>query len=107
MGNRYRSHIFICTNERPPNDPRGSCTARGSNEVLKNFKDELKLKGIKGDVRAQKAGCLDTCEHGVCAVVYPEGFWYSKVTPGDVKQIVEDHIIGGKPVLRLKMPEKK
>jgi len=54
-------------------------------------------------MRANEAGCLDQCEHGVTVVVYPEGVWYGGVTPADVPEIVEQHLQGGVPVERLRI----
>jgi (2Fe-2S) ferredoxin len=103
---KLRSHVFVCTNERPPGSSRGCCKERGSEELVKLFKDELARRGIKGEIRAQKSGCLDTCEFGPSVVVYPEGTWYGRVTPADVAEIVESHLVGGKPVDRLRIPGK-
>lgn len=100
----YRHHVFICTNLRPEDDPRGSCAQKGSEQVKEAFKDELKRRGLKGAIRANSAGCLDTCKHGCSVVVYPEAVWYARVTPGDVQEIVEEHLIHGRPVERLLMP---
>ena len=61
-------------------------------------------RGIKR-VRANKAGCLDQCEKGPSVVVYPDAIWYGGVTEADVNEIVEQHILGGRPVQRLLMPE--
>ena len=100
----YRHHIFVCTNRRAPDDPRGDCGSKGGDEVQKRFKEELKRRGLKGDVRANKAGCLDTCKLGVSVVVYPEGIWYAHVTPDDVAEVVDEHLLQGRPVQRLLMP---
>lgn len=99
----YQRHIFICTNRRPEGSPRGSCAARGSEEVRDLFKDELRRRGLTATVRANAAGCLDACERGVSVVVYPEGVWYGGVTKDDVAQIIEEHVVGGRPVERLLM----
>jgi (2Fe-2S) ferredoxin len=56
-------------------------------------------------VRANQAGCLDVCEFGPAVVVYPEGVWYGRVTPEDVDEIIERHILGGEPVERLRIPD--
>jgi len=56
-------------------------------------------------VRANKAGCLDQCEVGPTVVVYPEAVWYGHVTPADVDEIIDSHIIGGQPVERLVIPD--
>ncbi len=98
----YTHHIFICENVRDPSDPRGSCGAKGSEEIRKKMKAELKQRGFKGKVRANQAGCLDQCEHGPVVVVYPEAVWYGKVQTDDVHEIIESHIIEGKPVERLR-----
>lgn len=100
---RFEKHIFICINQRAPADPRGCCTARGSEKVVEAFKVELVRRGLKGRMRANKAGCLDNCARGVSVVVYPDGVWYGGVTPEDVPEIVEKHLIGGQPVERLRL----
>lgn len=107
MGAPYRRHIFVCTNRRSDDHPKGSCAAKGSEEVRALFKEELEKLGLKGQVRANAAGCLDQCAFGVSVVVYPEGVWYSRVTPDDVREIVDQHIVGGRPVERLRMPGTK
>lgn len=60
---------------------------------------------MKGRIRANKAGCLDQCELGVSVVVYPDGVWYGRVTLEDVNEIIESHLIAGKPVERLRVPD--
>ncbi len=101
---RFRHHVFVCGNERPPDDPRGSCGAKGSAAIREALKDELKRRGLKGVVRANAAGCLDACAFGPTVVVYPEGVWYGGVRPEDVPEIVERHLVGGEPVARLLIP---
>lgn len=99
----YERHVFICLNERPPDNQRGDCTSKGSPDVLQRFKDLVGKMRLKPHIRAQKSGCLDTCELGVSVVVYPEGVWYKQVTVADVDEIVESHLINGVPVERLRM----
>lgn len=98
---KFTHHIFICENVRPEDDPRGSCGAKGSSEIRAKFKDEIKSRGLKGIVRANKSGCLDQCSKGPTVVVYPEAIWYGGVQLDDVSDIMDQHIIGGKPVERL------
>ncbi|HEY0190839.1 MAG TPA: (2Fe-2S) ferredoxin domain-containing protein [Kofleriaceae bacterium] len=97
-------HVFVCTNERPPNDPKGSCKARGGSEVRDRLKAELASRGLSKMIRANNAGCIDQCEHGVAIVVYPEQVWYGNVTPDDIPEIVDKHLIGGEAVARLMIP---
>jgi (2Fe-2S) ferredoxin len=98
----YTRHVFTCNNRRPDGSPRGCCATKGGDEVRLALKKALDAHGVTG-VRANAAGCLDACELGVAMVVYPEGVWYSGVTTADVNEIVEAHLIGGRPVERLVM----
>lgn len=104
---RYQRHIFICVNEREPGHQRGSCKEKGAEDVRARFKQLIKERGLKSEVRANAAGCLDICEFGVAAVVYPEGIWYGGLTVDDVEEIVDKHLIGGEPVDRLRVQHKK
>jgi (2Fe-2S) ferredoxin len=102
---KFEKHIFVCTNQRPEGHPRGCCDPAGNAELHRLFKTKLAQRGIKGTVRANKAGCLDQCELGPTVVVYPEAVWYGHVTPADVDEIIDSHIVGGRPVERLIIPD--
>ena len=98
---RFERHIFICTNERPPPSTRPSCGEEQGLELVKAFKKALVERGLKGRLRAQKSGCLDACDYGPTVVVYPEGTYYGQVKLQDVEEIVEEHLVHGRPVTRL------
>lgn len=102
---KFRYHIFVCTNQRPPANPRGCCDPEGGGALQALFKKELAARGLRAGVRANKAGCLDQCEHGPTVVVYPEAIWYGGVRPEDVAEIVESHILNGRPVERLQLAD--
>ena len=102
---KFQRHVFVCINERAADHPKGCCKARGGVEVRDALKAELTKRGLSKQIRANNAGCLDQCEHGVAVVVYPEQVWYGGVTVADVTEIVEKHLVGGEPVTRLLMPE--
>jgi (2Fe-2S) ferredoxin len=104
---KFQKHIFICVNERAPDDPKGCCAARGGKDVAAAFKKKLYDRGLKRIVRANKALCLDQCALGVTVVVYPEATWYGHVTVDDVDEIIDRHIVGGTPVERLVLPPEK
>jgi (2Fe-2S) ferredoxin len=104
---RYNKHIFICENKRPEDDPRGCCANNNSPLVREIFKKRIKELNLNKTVRANAAGCLDACEHGVTIVIYPEQIWYGNVTPEDVEEIIQSHIKKNIPVERLKIKDKK
>lgn len=63
----------------------------------------LQLSG-KGQVRVNVAGCLGRCNEGPTIVVYPEGIWYTYHSQADIDEILQEHVIHGRPVTRLLMP---
>ena len=101
---KYQRHIFICMNERPDDDPRGCCAARGAAVIRETFKSELAKRGWKGKVRANQAGCLDACAFGPSVVIYPEGVWYRLKSREDAMAVIEQHIERGEIVERLLIP---
>ncbi len=101
----FQRHVFVCTNERAPGNPKGCCKSKGAELVTGELKKRLAERGLKKVVRANAAGCLDQCEHGVTVVVYPEQVWYGNVTVADVPELIERHIVGGEYVERLMIPD--
>lgn len=102
---KFDHHVFVCTNHREPGSARPSCTTDGKGELLSLLKDAIRAAGLGNRVRANKAGCLDQCEHGPTLVVYPEAVWYGHVRPEDVQEIVTEHLVAGRPVQRLVLAE--
>jgi len=100
----YERHVFVCENRRAQDDPRGCCAAKDSSAIRERLKVLAKNAGLRGRVRINNAGCLDQCEHGPTIVVYPEAVWYGHVTLDDVDEIFTSHVLGGKPVERLRLP---
>lgn len=101
----YRYHLFICGNQRAAGHPRGCCDPGGQGELQALFKRKLAERGLRATVRANKAGCLDQCEHGPNLVVYPDGVWYGRVSAGDVDEIIQSHLVEGRPVARLRLAD--
>jgi (2Fe-2S) ferredoxin len=99
----YAKHIFFCLNRR--DDGREHCSAHRAEALQGYCKDRVKALGLAGPgkVRVNKAGCLDRCEQGPVAVVYPEAVWYTFVDEKDIDEIVESHLRDGKVVERLKL----
>lgn len=99
----YQRHIFFCVNDRGEGADRPSCNQCGSALMRDYAKKKVKALGLSGpgQIRVNQAGCLDRCEEGPVCVVYPEGVWYTYVDEHDVDEIIESHLVNGKPVERL------
>jgi (2Fe-2S) ferredoxin len=100
MAQRQR-YLFVCTNRRADDDAKGSCAAKGSEDIRAALKEQLKARGLaRLGARACKSSCLDQCSSGVCILVEPDHFFYGRVTPADVPEIVEA-LASGRRVERL------
>ena len=100
----YQRHIFFCLNERPNGE--ACCAQHDAQAAFDRCKSQVKAAGLAGpgQVRVNKAGCLDRCAAGPVAVVYPEAVWYSYVDASDIDEIVESHLKNGQVVQRLLTP---
>ena len=101
----FDKHVFFCLNQR--DDGRPCCAERDAQRLQEHAKKRVKKLGLAGagKVRINKAGCLDRCELGPVAVVYPEGVWYTFVDEEDIDEIVESHLRDGRVVERLRLPD--
>lgn len=93
----FERHVFVCT--------RGEwCPAVDGDGlgVHAAMKAAVKARGLDNRIRINHAGCFSQCGNGPMAVVYPEGVWYAALTPQDVEEIVASHLVGGRPVERLR-----
>ena len=97
-------HVFVCTGK--------SCSARDSAEVRDAFERELKQRGIlfgreakgknpNGSIVLTECASVGFCAIGPTVLIYPDGTWYAQVRVSDVPQIIEEHLLNGKPVERL------
>jgi (2Fe-2S) ferredoxin len=85
-----RRYLFICTNRRPDGDPKGSCAAKGSEQLVVALKAALVARGVAKDVvRACSTSCLDMCESGASIAVEPDHVAYGGVTLADVDAIAD------------------
>lgn len=99
----FKHHVFFCCNQRAPGET--CCNNLGATTAQTYAKErigELKLKGV-GKVRINKAGCMDRCDSGPVLVVYPEEVWYTYVDCEDVEEIIQEHLVHGRVVDRLRI----
>ncbi len=89
----FRSHIMVCGGT--------GCTSSGSKKIIEAFNKEVAAAGLSEEVKVIQTGCFGLCALGPIVVVYPEGIFYSMVEEKDVKEIVEEHLVKGRPVTRL------
>ena len=99
----YRYHVFFCTNLR---EDGTACCQRFDAQAMRDYaKQRTKALGIAGPgkVRINNAGCLDRCAEGPVVVVYPDEVWYSYLDREDIDEIINEHLINGRIVERLKL----
>ena len=89
----YRSHVLICGGT--------GCSSSKSHEIMEEMNKELAAQGLENEVKTVMTGCFGLCALGPIMIVYPEGCFYSRVTTEDVKEIVSEHLLKGRPVTRL------
>jgi (2Fe-2S) ferredoxin len=76
---------------------------KGAEAAFDYMKARVKSLGLSGksQVRINRAGCLDRCDAGPLMVIYPQGIWYSMIDNEDIEEIIQSHLVQGKPVERL------
>ncbi|KPK68696.1 NADH dehydrogenase [candidate division WOR_3 bacterium SM23_60] len=89
----FRLHLYICAGT--------GCVANHSLEIREELFREIARCGLENDVRVAITGCNGFCERGPIVVVQPGGIFYQKITKKDIPQLVDEHLVHGRPVERL------
>jgi len=89
----YKMHLLVCGGT--------GCKASQADEILGNLRQIVEDKGLENEIQAIFTGCFGFCEKGPIVKVLPDNTFYTHVTPNDVQEIVEEHIIKGRKVHRL------
>lgn len=100
---KINHHIFICTSCRVNGQQKGFCYSKDSVDILQKFMEVIEELDLSGEVMITNTGCFGICDKGPIAVIYPEGVWYGNLTEDDVEEIVEQHIMKGIPVEKLRI----
>jgi (2Fe-2S) ferredoxin len=101
---RRELYVFVCTNRRAPENPKGSCAHGGSEAVLERLKSTAYAHGLKDRVRVMSSSCQDLCGHGPIVSVWPTGTFYGHVQLEDCAAIVEETFENGRTIERLVLP---
>lgn len=98
---KFKRHFFVCQTQRPA-FAKPSCGAKGSAQLLEKLMEALSAHPeIWDEVNVTASGCLGPCFDGPSCVVYPEGTWYAPLSINDIEEVIESHLVNGKPVERL------
>ena len=89
----YRSHVLVCGGT--------GCTSSGSPKIMEALHNEIKKQGLEEEVAVVETGCHGLCALGPIMIVYPDATFYSMVQPGDIPEIVSEHLLKGRVVTRL------
>src|SRR5262245_38062152 len=93
---QYECHVFVCTSGE-------TCPTQGDVEgYVKTLREAVRNAGKQNQVRINKSGCFSQCGHGPMIVTYPDDVWYTGVQASDLDEILTSHILGGRPVERLR-----
>jgi len=99
----FSRHVFFCCNQREAG--KACCEAHNANALRTYCKERVKALGIAGpgQLRVNSAGCFDRCAQGPVLVIYPEAVWYTYLDRRDIDEIIEEHLVHGRIVERLKI----
>lgn len=89
----YRANVLVCGGT--------GCTSSNSEQIIETLQSEIKAQGLADEVGVVRTGCFGLCALGPIMIVYPEGAFYSRVTPEDIPEIVSEHLLNGRIVTRL------
>lgn len=98
-----KKHVFVCVQNRPVGHPRGCCLVRGGQHLYRAFVEHFDDRALWNTVRLTNSGCLGPCKRGPSVAIYPDGVFYGGVSEADVAEIIDQHLIQGRPVDRLKV----
>src|SRR5258708_6290503 len=91
-------HVLVCTNTRPPGNPKGSCGQKGSEALADELKAMVKARGLGDRVMVSRTSCLKHCSRGITVAVQPGNVWYAGVRAEDLAEVCARHLEAGETV---------
>lgn len=89
----YKQYVLVCSGT--------ACESSKGRELIENLTTSVAEAGLGDDVQVVKTGCFGFCEKGPIVKILPEETFYVQVKPADAQEIVDEHLIKGRPVTRL------
>ena len=99
----YSHHVLVCSGAH--GDAENRCRTRGGEALAEAFRTEIKRAGLIRQATVTSCDCLGLCRRGPVVIVHPDGHWYTRVALTDVAEIVNQHLIGGRPLEKRAQPD--
>lgn len=87
---QYQRTLLFCSGT--------GCVSSGCGEVRDSLIKELENAGLTASVKLNLTGCIGICDVGPRMTVLPDGVFYCKLKPEDMKKIVKNHLLGNQIV---------
>ena len=98
-------YIFKCEQSSPPGMPKPSCVSDDTRDLFNHMSQRLMEKGIMGPVQPIRTSCLGRCQMGPVMIVEPGHYMYVQLSKEKIDVIIDEHLIGGKPVDEYMIPD--
>jgi len=96
----HRHHVLVCRGPR--------CSAQGSDRTAEALARTLMDRRLgDDDVLVTQTACLFPCNHAPVVCVQPDDVWYGPVDESRVQEVVDEHLVAGRPVAEGRLPRSR